>query len=228
MQLAKHKHLSISLLGVVCDRNKHQLVEDTLSKHETFFSLVTYGKNTANAKMLNQLGLGETEKAVIFCVLSTEAGLRAMEDVDQKLQFGKPGHGIIFLTKMYYGCYNVPVEFDDANGGSRMQQAAAHNLIFVVLNRGYGDDVMEVARAAGAPGGTLLHARGFGASGLEKFFGVTIAPEREILLILARDEVSCGIMSSIAEKAGPESNAGAISFSLPANAVKGARTVRDE
>jgi hypothetical protein len=105
-----------------------------------------------------------------------------------------------------------------------MQQDSPHNLIIVVLNRGYGEDVMDVARASGATGGTVLHARSCGTAGMEKFFGVTIAPEKEILMILVQDTNTRGIMSDIAEKAGPSTDAGAISFSLPVSGVKGIET----
>ena len=66
-----------------------------------------------------------------------------------------------------------------------------------------------------------MHARGCGLEGAEKFFGVTIQPEKEVILIVATVSDSCGIMAAIAEEAGPDNEAGAISFSMPLTAVKG-------
>mgnify|MGYP000943805687 CR=1 FL=1 len=74
---------------------------------------------------------------------------------------------------------------------------------------------------AGATGGTVIHARGCGLAGAEKFFGVTIQPEKDMIMILADRTVSCNIMSAIAEKAGPHTDSHAISFSLPASHVHG-------
>jgi nitrogen regulatory protein PII len=212
---------------VVCDRNRREKVEGILRSHEFFFNLVAYGKGTANSKVLSYLGLGETEKTVFFSIMPDGEARKAIDAVDSALQLEKPGHGIVFLMKLHHGCYHRPVEFaGETVGGMTMQQetAQAHNLILVVLNRGYSEEVMDVARAAGAKGGTVLHARGFGAAGMEKFFGVTISPEKELLMILARKDASCAIMSDIAEKAGPGTDACAISFSLPVEAVKGLRT----
>ena len=93
----------------------------------------------------------------------------------------------------------------------------------VVLNRGYSDDVMAAARAAGAKGGTILHARSFG-SGMETFFGVEITPEKELLMIVAACDTACDIMQRIAEQTGPETPAGALSFSMPLDDVRGLRT----
>ncbi len=229
MQLDRHKHLSISLLCVICDRNKRDKVEDILGKHETFFNLIAYGKGTANSKILNYLGLGETEKAVFFSILPMDTAHEIMEAINTKLQLVKPGHGILFTTKMRQGCYHKPVEFvSNANGGITMQQESSHNLIMVVLNRGYSEDVMDVARACGAKGGTVLHARSIGTAGMEKFFGITIAPEKELLMIVTQDTASCDIMAGIAEKVGPTTDACAISFSLPINGVKGIQTVKIE
>jgi len=225
MRFEKHSHLAISLLYVICDRDKQERVEAILEKSETFFNLVTYGKGTANSRILDYFGLGETEKAIFFIALTADTGQKIAEILDAKLQLSKPGHGILFTTNVLQGCYYKPVEFiNHADGGITMQQDSPHNLIIVVLNRGYGEDVMDVARASGATGGTVLHARSCGTAGMEKFFGVTIAPEKEILMILVQDTNTRGIMSDIAEKAGPSTDAGAISFSLPVSGVKGIET----
>jgi hypothetical protein len=229
MQLEKHSHLKVSFLCVVCDRNKREKVGNILGKHETFFNLISYGKGTANSRILNYLGLGETEKAVFFSILSTEKVMQIVDAIDTTLQMSKPGHGILFTTKVHQGCYHKPVEFSsEVNGGIMVQEDSSHSLIMVVLNRGYSEDVMDVARASGATGGTVLHARGNGIAGTKKFFGVTITPEKEILLILARDAITGDIMAGIAEKVGPATDASAVSFSLPVNNVRGIRTTKIE
>lgn len=229
MQLEKHSHAAISLLWVICDSNRRQKVLDILGKHETFCSLITYGKGTANSKILNYLGLGESEKAVFFNILSTNTAWEIMDKLDTKLQMKKPGNGILFVTPVYQGCYRKPVEFaSNANGGVTMEQDSAYNLVIVVLNRGYSEDVMDVARAHGAKGGTVLHARSCGVAEMEKFFGVTIVPEKEMLMIVAPSTASSDIMAGIAEKVGPTTDACGISFSLPVNGVKGIQTTRLE
>ena len=99
----------------------------------------------------------------------------------------------------------------------------SHELIFVILNQGYTDDVMEAARTAGARGGTVLDAKGTGAGLAKKFFGVSLAEEKEILLIVSDMKEKMGIMKAIATQSGPDSPAGAISFTLPVSEVVGVR-----
>ncbi len=222
MQAEKHSNTELALLCAVSDRDRRGKVEEILNRHETFFILAAYGRGTASSKVLSYLGLGETEKAVFFSVMRREAARAALERLDAGLQMEKPGHGITFLTAVEEGCYRRTVEFTDGSG-NEMAAQTPHSLILVVLNRGYSEEVMEAARAAGATGGTVLHARSLGQAGMEKFFGVTIAPEKELLMILAGAEDACGIMAGIARKNGPESDSGAFSFSLPVSAARGIR-----
>ena len=88
--------------------------------------------------------------------------------------------------------------------------------------------VMDAARSAGAGGGTVLHAKGTGAIGTEKFFGVTLANEKDVIYIVASGKEKAAIMNAINKDAGPSTAAGAISFSLPVSDVAGLRRLDDE
>lgn len=216
-----HKPPELSLLGVVCDREKREKAIAVFEGKKMFFTLMSLGKGTANSRILGYLGLGETEKAVLFSILPTEVALGVMQALDETMDLNRPGHGIAFMATIHEGCYHKLVHLPTGKEGDTMKATSNTDLIMVILNRGYTEEVMEVARAAGATGGTVLHARGCGLSGAEKFFGVTIQPEKEVLMIVAADDVSCGIMEAIAEKAGPGTDSSAVSFSMPVTGVKG-------
>ena len=96
-----------------------------------------------------------------------------------------------------------------------------HELIVAVCSQGCTDMVMNAARAAGARGGTVLHGKGTGAKGAPKFYNITIAQEKEMILIVAATSQKAAIMQSILKKAGPDSKAGTILFSLPTTQVAG-------
>ena len=97
----------------------------------------------------------------------------------------------------------------------------SYELIVAIANEGRTDQVMNAARAAGAAGGTVLHGKGTGSENAEKFYNVSIASEKEVILIVAKAEQKAGIMKAILEKAGPASEAGPIAFSLPTSEVAG-------
>ena len=116
---------------------------------------------------------------------------------------------------------------DSQKTGGKPSMEFKHELIVVILNEGYSDFVMDAARAAGAGGGTVLHAKGTGSRRAEKFFGVSLAEEKDLIYIVAHSDEKAAIMSAISEKAGPGTKAGAICFSLPISSVAGLRA-RDE
>ncbi len=103
-----------------------------------------------------------------------------------------------------------------------------YELIYVILNEGHSDEVMDAARPAGAMGGTVISAKGTGIRQAEKFQGLTLASEKEIILIVARSTAKAAIMRAIIEKAGLHTKAGAICFSLPVSQVEGLRRLDDE
>ena len=88
---------------------------------------------------------------------------------------------------------------------------------------GGGNVAMDAARSAGASGGTVLKARGTGGSHSEKFFGFSIASEKEIHLLVTPAQGRNNIMKAIMEKAGLESKAQSIVFSLPVSHALGLR-----
>ena len=77
-----------------------------------------------------------------------------------------------------------------------------NELIVVILNEGYSDTVMDAARAAGAGGGTVLHAKGTGHKKAVKFFGVSLAEEKDMIYIVSPASRKAKIMNAIEKAAG--------------------------
>lgn len=103
-----------------------------------------------------------------------------------------------------------------------------HELIVAIANTGYTDLVMASARKAKASGGTIVHAKGTGTGLAEKFFGVSIAAEKELVFIVCRVGDRTPIMRAIMEGAGAQSKAQSIVFSLPVSAVAGLASFQGE
>jgi len=96
-----------------------------------------------------------------------------------------------------------------------------YDLIITVVNRGCADTAVEAAKSAGAQGGTIFYARGTGIHEVEKFFGITIQPEKEVILNLVKHELTKQIMHAIVEKAGLATPGRGLSFALPVEDVIG-------
>ena len=87
-------------------------------------------------------------------------------------------------------------------------------LIIYICNSGFGYDAMDVARNAGAGGGTILHGRSSLTSEHKTFFGVTIHPEKDLLLIVCLKEQKQAIMNAINNQYGVTSKAGGVIFAV--------------
>ncbi|MEG1710713.1 MAG: P-II family nitrogen regulator [Clostridia bacterium] len=95
-------------------------------------------------------------------------------------------------------------------------------LIIGVVNRGFGDMIMAAAKKAGATGGTIVPARGTGKAEAIKFLGVTIDPEKDMLMIMVDNSLKVTIMEAIYERASMHNKGNGIVFSLPVDSVMGA------
>ena len=96
-----------------------------------------------------------------------------------------------------------------------------YKCILAVVNNGFSEEAMEAARAAGAKGGTILHGRGTISKEAEKFFNITIQPEKEIVMILAKSEDIDQILKALYTAIGSSTGAQGIAFALPVDEVVG-------
>ena len=101
-------------------------------------------------------------------------------------------------------------------------------LIVCIINNGYSDLVMQAAKKEGARGGTIFHARGSGNTDAEKFFGIKITPEKEIVMIVAYEDLKDNILNAIYEDAGLNTKGQGIVFTLPIDDFITAEPLVDE
>ena len=96
-----------------------------------------------------------------------------------------------------------------------------HEAIFCIVNSGYSEAVMDAAKKLGARGGTVINARGTAPKDAETFFGITIQPEKEIVLTVVDSKQKKQMMEIICERMSLEKQDSGICFSLPINNVIG-------
>lgn len=96
-----------------------------------------------------------------------------------------------------------------------MVESKKKELIVCIINNGYADLVMNAARRTGARGGTTFHARGTGNPDIEKFFGISISPDKEVVLIVIDKEIKDEVVAAIYKDAGLDTKGQGIVFTLP-------------
>lgn len=99
-----------------------------------------------------------------------------------------------------------------------------HQAIICIVNSGYSDEVMDCAKKFGARGGTVLNARGTANKDAEKFFGITVEQEKEIVLIVVQSNLVDNILHALYNEVGLNSAGQGIAFALPVDHVVGIAT----
>ena len=95
------------------------------------------------------------------------------------------------------------------------------SLIVSIVRKGWGSTVLEAAVRAGARGGTVLFGRGAGINEQEKIFGMSIEPEKEIVLTVVYADQIDTVLAEIVRAAELNDTGRGIAFVLPVEKVVG-------
>ena len=96
-----------------------------------------------------------------------------------------------------------------------------HEVIFAIVNAGFAEDAMEVAREQGVRGGTIINGRGVAREAEAAFFGITLHAEKEILMMVVERDIRDKVLNAIYKEMGMAKKARGIAFSLPVSDVAG-------
>ena len=222
----------LNLMTTIVDRNQVRKYLHLYEEEGLQIMLVTLGDGTASGDVLDYLGLEATEKAVIFSVLTDENFYKTKKSLQKKLQIDAPGGGIAFIVPFSSIAGKKALQFFTVGQDFQKEEESAlkdttYELVIVIANQGYIEMVMDAARGAGAYGGTVIHAKGTGMEQAEKFMGVSLAAEKEMIFIVAKKEQKNDIMKAVMEQAGLDTKAKSIVFSLPVTDTAGLRLLED-
>ena len=223
----------VYMMVTITDRKQSPRFLDFYQKNQVETGTVTLGKGTANNEILDYLGLEDAEKAVLIHVVTDSVWKKLKKGLERELQIDIPGTGIAFLVPLCSigGKRELLFLTENQNfekGEETELKGTNHELIVVIANQGYNEMVMDAAREAGAAGGTLIHAKGVGMKRAEKFLGVSLASEKELILIVTKTDQKREIMRAIMKEAGMDSEAKSIVFSLPVTSTAGLRLIEDD
>ena len=101
-------------------------------------------------------------------------------------------------------------------------------VIFAIVNSGFAEDVMDIAREQGVRGGTILNARGVVKEEAAAFFGITLHQEKEILMMVVEKAIRDNVLNAIYKQMGMAKKAKGIAFSLPVSDVAGLAPAQTE
>ena len=96
-----------------------------------------------------------------------------------------------------------------------------HELIFTIVNSGFAEEAMRVAKEQGARGGTILGARGVVNEDAAAFFGITLHADKEILMMVVDKDIRDKVLNALYKEMGLGKKSQGIVFSLPVSDVAG-------
>lgn len=162
---------------------------------------IANGRSVSDNRILQALLLADVHQDIVFTLMRGEAqtvitAVRAVcRDNPKKLC------GIAMLLDvggmLVRLCGNSAEDSVSATVARNKKMESGYTLLTIIVNHGCADDVMAKARAAGARGGTIMTGRGTGTEEDVKFFGVTLVPEKEVLMIVAENKFVVPIVEAI-------------------------------
>ena len=215
-----------NMVMMILNRSYEKDYVDFLKQNGIAHMTESLGHGTATKSILDYLGVENNEKIIIQTVVAAGKVDSLFGGLVSRMGINLPGTGVAFSIPMESigGTWSMKYLTEGqevlATEEVKMKEAK-YSLITVITEKGCSDMVMDAAREVGARGGTVVHAKGTGREEDAKFFGVSISPEKEMIYIATRKSERAEIMRAIMEKAGPQTEAKAVVFSLPVEDIAG-------
>ena len=246
VQMGADTPVSYVLQITITDRAAWERAAALNRAHGALANTLVPARGTAQSRILDRLGLERRPRTVLFAYTPEANAYRSLQAQRRGLKLQEANHGICFqcpiglnlgirsLEKLL--AMNLerlkPEERQDICGlqplpeleGEALREGlteGGHLLLLFVVQRGYADTVMDIAREKGARGGTILTGRGFGKYDSRISCGFEISPEKEILLILVRNAEARALVRHVSVKAGLEEPGKGICLILPVLRVCG-------
>lgn len=188
-------------------------------------------KGTATESVMNMLGIESSEKVMLTSALRLSKKDVVKEFLINRLNITDSGNGISLL---------IPIDGIGGESGKRYLageesiekteendvENSKYVLIVTIADKGNVEDIMNSARKAGATGGSFVKAHGTGTE-VAKFFGISIAEEKEIIYIVAKRDKRDDIMYAVMNTEGFRNEMHGVVFSLPVEGVLGIRDLEE-
>ncbi len=157
---------------------------------------IVMGRGTSRNRLLEMLALCDVKREIVLLAADSKTSAAALENLQKGLKLYKPNHGIAYSVDVSGVCGSRSCVCNSQTIRERTENTM-YQSIMIIVDKGKGEAVVEAATAAGANGATIINARGSGIHETSKLFSMEIEPEKEIVLIIARQEQTEPIVASI-------------------------------
>lgn len=218
--------MSYKLIVTVVNKKTARKVVEASKKAGADGGTVIMGRGTGIWEIKTFFGIPiEPDKEIVLTLISGEKTDDVLKAVIIAGKIDKPGYGIAFVidTKITAGiCHaRAPEATNEDLRGMAVENGILYDLIITIINKGQSEKVVEASKKAGARGGTIISGRGTGVHEHAKLFGITIEPEKEIVLTLIEREKTNEVLQTIVKEAGLDRPGKGIAFVVEVERVAG-------
>lgn len=217
--IIKYKAGDYIALFVIVDRHKASGVLEFMKTLGVTGGTILQGYGTVKSGLLSFFELNEDKKEILMMIVNKKLEDMLIDRLLEKYKLHKKNHGIAFSIDVYrmLGSHIERVSGDMENTNREIKYEA----VFVIVENGKGDFVVEAAQKAGAKGATIVHGRGSGIHETDNIFGLVIEPEKEIVIMLIKRQDVDRVTKSVREAIDIEKPGQGIMFIMDVNRTAG-------
>ena len=186
------------------------------------YHLQSIGQGTAPSEMMDIFGLGSNDKDIIMSFASANTVDTITGEIGRNVDTNSSYGGLmIVLPLAAMNRISAEIVFrssqmtNNKGVGRNMSNNCKYHYIFITVNQGYADQVMQTAKRAGATGGTVIKSRLAGTENLEQYKEIEVTEEKEIVMILAPVSISNQILNDVSQEHGMKTPAQGMVCALP-------------
>ena len=211
----------MSLIVTIVERGSGAAMMRLYTKNQVFLHCQRPGRGTATSEIMDILGLGSSEKDILFSYATESAAKRLFYQLNNDLRGAVRTSGIVFdlpltgLNNLVAAAIRYKSEhLRKEEGTMELENTGKNSLILVTCSRGCTEAVMDTAKKAGARGGTVFKARWTGMEDVEQSYDLSLNEEREIVAIVVPNEIRNTVMEAVNAEHGLKSESQGMICSL--------------
>lgn len=210
---------NFKLICCIVNSGQGSRVLGTARLHGVRGGTICMGRGTAKSRLLALLDLTDIKKEIVFIMAEQEVSDTLLKALNKQVTFQKRNHGIAFSVLLKNHIGTKQSKYNKIN--KKVADEDMHNAIFTVVDKGMAEDVVEAAVNAGARGGTIINARGSGINETRLLFAMPVEPEKEVVMIVAKNGITPVITEAIKERVHIDEAGNGILFVIELNEVCG-------
>jgi len=204
-----------SAIYIIVDRGKANRLLHRAQELGAQRGTVFLGEGTLPSRWQDLLGINQTQKEVLLLAVPFEQTEAIYNMLREEFHLHKRYKGIAFSVP-----YLQYIPDEAPQGEAERALHSPHVCLMAVLERGLGNECMKVARAAGARGGTIVHAHGAGVP-QEYYFPLNIEPQKDLVMMVVPRESAPRIRQAVYSGMRLERKGAGIIFGLPVTRALG-------